>query len=128
MSLQSSDLVSLFEQALQGESFPAMHEIGVVVQIGDGICKIHGLTHVELNELVRFDGGNSGIVFQIGEDTISVFVFERGIPVIERELVRRTGSIYKVSVGFGLLGRVVNAQGQPIDGRPPIKVRRALSD
>lgn len=122
MSLQSSDLVSLFEQALRGESFPEMHEIGVVVQVGDGVCKIHGLTHVELNELVRFDGGNRGIVFQIAEDTISVFVFERGIPVIERELVRRTGSVYKIPVSFGLLGRVVNAQGQPIDGRPAIKM------
>ena len=86
MLLQSSDLISLFEKALQGKSSGEMQEIGVVVQVGDGICKVHGLGHVVLNELVTFDGGNSGIVFQISEDIVSVFVFERSIPVTEREI------------------------------------------
>jgi len=122
MLVQSSDLVSLFEQALQGISSGDMHEIGVVIQVGDGVCKVHGLTRVVLNELVHFDGGNSGIVFQIAEDVVSVFVFERSIPVAEREIVRRSGSMYTIPVGSELLGRVVNAHAQPIDGRPAIKV------
>lgn len=122
MPLQSSDLVSLFEQALQGKPEHDMQEIGIVVQVGDGVCKVHGLSAVELNELVTFDGGNKGIVFQIAEDSVSIFVFERNISVAEREVVRRSGSVYVVPVGSGLLGRVVNAQGKPIDGRPMIKV------
>jgi len=121
MSLYSADLVSLFEQALQGTLIPDLQEIGVVVQVGDGVCKIHGLTSVQLNELVQFDGGNSGIVFQIAEEAVSVFVFERNIPVMEREVVRRTGSLYKIPLGSGLLGRVINAQARVIDGRPAIK-------
>ncbi len=121
MLLNSSDLVSLFENALQGASSSNMQEIGVVVQVGDGVSKVHGLSSVVLNELVFFEGGNSGIVFQIAEDIVSIFVFERNIPVVEREIVKRSGSIYKVPVNFDLLGRVVNAQGMPIDGRPAIK-------
>lgn len=121
MPLYSADLVSLFEQALQGIQIPDLQEIGIVVQVGDGVCKIHGLTHVQLNELVQFDGGNSGIVFQISEEAVSVFIFERNIPVVEREVVKRTGSLYTIPVGFGLLGRVINAQAQIIDGRQAVK-------
>jgi F-type H+/Na+-transporting ATPase subunit alpha len=122
MPLQSSDLVSLFEQALQGQPTQNMQEIGIVVQVGDGVCRVHGLSAVELNEQVLFDGGNKGVVFQMGEDFVSVFVLERNIAVAEREVVRRTGSVYAVPVGLALLGRIVNAQGNPIDGRAAFKV------
>jgi F-type H+/Na+-transporting ATPase subunit alpha len=121
MALQNSDLVSLFEQALHKQPIGHLAETGVVVQVGDGVCKVHGLYNVLLNELVRFEGGNLGIVFQIADDAVSIFIFERNIPVSEREIVQRTGTAYTIPVGTELLGRVVNAQGKPIDGLEPIK-------
>jgi F-type H+-transporting ATPase subunit alpha len=115
MKAKNTDLVSLFEQALSGVPEQKLEEIGIVVRVGDGICKVHGLANAVFGELIKFDGGNQGIVMQLDEDSVSVFLLGP-IPVAELEVAKRTGSDFKIPVGDNLIGRVINALGHPIDG------------
>jgi F-type H+-transporting ATPase subunit alpha len=116
MEIKTTDLVSLFENALKNIPEDSLEEIGIVIQVGDNICKIQGLYNVLLNECVTFEGGNKGIAFQLDEDAVSVFLLHNTIPVRELEVAKRTGSLLKIPLSSGLLGRVVNALGTPIDG------------
>lgn len=116
-----TDLVSLFEQSLRDLPEEKLEEIGIVVQVGDGICRVHGLTNAIFHELIEFEGGNRGIVMQLDEDTVSIFLLNSIIPVNELEVAKRTGSVFKTPVGMNLLGRVINALGEPIDGLGEIK-------
>ncbi len=120
MKLQSTDLVSLFEQSLktqdQREPERKLEESGIVVRVGDESCKIHGLTHATYGELVRFEGGNQGIVLDLAEDHVTVFLLYTHITVAELEVVHRTGGSFTTPVGDQLLGRVINAIGRPVDG------------
>jgi F-type H+-transporting ATPase subunit alpha len=115
------NLVSLFEQSLRDLPEEKLEEIGVVVQVGDNICRVHGLTNAVYHELIDFTGGNQGIVMQLDEDTVSIFLLHSTIPVNEREVAKRTGSVFKTPVGMHLLGRVINAMGEPIDGLGELK-------
>src|SRR3990167_314289 len=110
------DLVSLFEQSLRDLPEEKLEEIGIVVQVGDNICRVHGLSNAVYHELIDFKGGNQGIVMQLDEDSVSIFLLHSTIPVNEREIAKRTGSVFKTPVGMNLLGRVINAMGHPIDG------------
>ncbi len=116
------DLVSLFEESLRDLPQQELEEVGIVVQVGDNICKVHGLTHAVYHELIRFEGGNEGIVMQLDEDLVSIFLLHANIPVNEREVAKRTGTVFKTPVGMHQIGRVINAMGQPIDGLGEIKV------
>lgn len=122
MEQKTTDLVTLFERALRGLPEDKLEEIGVVVQVGDGICRVHGLSNAVYNELIEFEGGNRGIVMQLDEDTVSIFLLYSTIQVNEREIAKRTGGVFKTPVGMGLLGRVINALGEPIDGLGDIQV------
>jgi F-type H+-transporting ATPase subunit alpha len=115
MKVKSTDLVSLFEQALTQKPSEQLDEIGVVLQIGDNICMVSGLTNAVYGELIAFEGGNRGIVFNLAEDFVSVFLLYGYLPVAEREIARRTHEVFKVPVGMGLIGRVVDAVGRPVD-------------
>jgi F-type H+-transporting ATPase subunit alpha len=126
MKAKNTDLVSLFEQALSGVPEQKLEEIGIVVRVGDGICKIHGLANAVYGELIKFDGGNQGIVMQLDEDSVSVFLLGP-IPVAELEIAKRTGSDYKIPVGDNLIGRVINALGHPIDGLGEIEAQEYRS-
>lgn len=116
METKTVDLVSLFEKALSGNVNDNLEEIGTVVQVGDGICKIYGLTNAVFGELISFEGGNQGIVLNLTQDFVSVFLLNNFIPVSEQEIVKRVGDVLKVPAGNSVLGRVVNALGEPIDG------------
>jgi F-type H+-transporting ATPase subunit alpha len=128
MNIKSTDLTSLFEKALSQEAVAGIEEIGMVMQVGDGICRVSGLTDVLYGELVHFDGGNQGIVFNLDEDFVSIFLLFNTYPVLELELVRRTHKLFEVPVGDGLLGRIINALGKPLDslGDIPAQEYRAL--
>ena len=127
MEIKSSDLISLFEKALSGVDQAQLEEIGVVIQVGDSMCKVHGLRNAVLGELVTFEGGNQGIIFNLDEDYVSVFLFDATIAVDELEVVKRTGSVFKIPVGTKLLGRVIDAVGKPIDGLGAIKADQMRS-
>ncbi len=123
MDIKSTDLVSLLERALKEAPEEKLEEIGIVVQVGDGMCKVHGLSNAVYGELIDFEGGNRGIVFNLDEDFVDIFLLESesAVPVAELEVAKRTGGVFKTPVGPGLLGRVVNALGKPIDGLGEIK-------
>ena len=111
MEIKSTDLVSLLEKSLKDLDHEKLEEIGIVVQVGDSICKVHGLDHASLGELIEFEGGNSGIIMNLGEDFVDIFLLHSSIPVAELEVARRTGSVYKTAVSKDLIGRVINARG-----------------
>lgn len=115
MEIKSTDLVSLFEKSLADIAEHDLREIGFVVQVGDFSCKIHGLTNAVYGELIEFEGGNKGIIFNLDEDDVTAFLVDAYKPVKELEVVRRTGSVFKTPVGMKLCGRVINALGKPLD-------------
>lgn len=116
MNTRDIELVSLLQKELQDKPAKQLDQIGIVVQVGDGICKVYGLIDAVYAELVAFEGGNKGIVLNINEDFVSIFVLSQAISVSEGEIVKRTGEALKIPVGEAMLGRVINALGQPIDG------------
>ena len=116
MNTRDIELVSLLQKELQDKPAKQLDQIGIVVQVGDGICKIYGLIDAVYGELVAFEGGNKGIILNMSEDFVSIFVLSQSIPVTEGEVVKRTGEALKIPVGVSMLGRVINALGEPIDG------------
>ncbi|MBI2344615.1 F0F1 ATP synthase subunit alpha [Candidatus Dependentiae bacterium] len=116
MNSKDLELVSLLQKELQDKPHQKLDEIGIVVQVGDGICKVYGLLDVVYGELVDFEGGNQGIILNMSEDFVSIFVLSQSIYVTEGEVVKRTGQALKIPVGESMLGRVIDALGNPIDG------------
>jgi F-type H+-transporting ATPase subunit alpha len=95
-------------------------EVGTVLSVGDGIARIHGLDNVQAGEMVEFNGGIQGMALNLEADNVGVVIFGSDSTIKEGDSVRRTGTIVDVPVGKGLLGRVVDALGNPIDGKGPI--------
>src|SRR3974377_834396 len=95
-------------------------DVGEVIEVGDGIARVRGLTHVELNELVEFPNGVLGIAFNLEEERVGVIILGEYSEIEEGQLVRRTQRIASVPVGDGVLGRVVDPLGRPLDGKGPI--------
>src|SRR5829696_3675306 len=95
-------------------------EVGTVLSVGDGIARIHGLDNVQAGEMVEFDGGIKGMALNLEADNVGVVIFGSDAEIKEGSTARRTGTIVDVPVGKGLLGRVVDALGNPIDGKGPI--------
>lgn len=116
MNPKDLELVSLLQKELQDKPHQKLDEIGIVVQVGDGICKVYGLLDAVYGELVDFESGNKGIILNMSEDFVSIFVLSQSIPISENEVVKRTGQALKIPAGETMLGRVISALGQPIDG------------
>src|SRR5260221_521244 len=114
--MKNTDLISLFERSLRDLPEEQLQEIGTVIRVGDNICTVYGLSHAMLGELITFEGGNSGIVFQLNENSTAIFLIDRSIPVAELETAKRSYSVFKIPVGMELLGRVITAEGLPRDG------------
>ncbi|MEW9857005.1 F0F1 ATP synthase subunit alpha [Novosphingobium sp. M1R2S20] len=95
-------------------------EVGTVLSVGDGIARIHGLDKVQAGEMVEFNGGIQGMALNLEADNVGVVIFGSDASIKEGDSVKRTGTIVDVPVGKGLLGRVVDALGNPIDGKGPI--------
>jgi F-type H+-transporting ATPase subunit alpha len=121
MDMKNTDLVSIFEKSLKGITDEQLEEIGIVIKVGDNICLVHGLNNAIYGELIRFEGGNQGIIFNLDEDSVAIFLLDANIPVAELEVAKRTGDVFKVPVSLNLLGRVVNALGAPVDALGEIK-------
>jgi F-type H+-transporting ATPase subunit alpha len=96
-------------------------EVGTVLSVGDGIARIHGLDNVQAGEMVEFDGGVKGMALNLEADNVGVVIFGSDSNIREGSTARRTGTIVDVPIGKGLLGRVVDALGNPIDGKGPIE-------
>ncbi len=96
-------------------------EVGSVLSVGDGIARIHGLDNVQAGEMVEFDDGTKGMALNLESDNVGVVIFGSDTAIKEGSTAKRTGTIVDVPVGKGLLGRVVDALGNPIDGKGPIE-------
>ncbi len=123
MSAVRPDEVSaiLREQLSNFKTATQLEETGTVLQIGDGIARIYGLTKVQSGELIEFETGLKGMVLNLEEDNVGAVLFGDSEEIKEGDNVRRTGSIASIHVGEGLLGRVINPLGEPIDGKGPIE-------
>ncbi|MCC6625598.1 MAG: F0F1 ATP synthase subunit alpha, partial [Deltaproteobacteria bacterium] len=98
-----------------------VQETGTVLKAGDGIARLHGLENAMMGELLEFPGGVRGMVLNLEEDNVGVALLGQADTIKDGDVARRTGKIVQVPVGKALLGRVVNALGQPIDGKGPIE-------
>jgi F-type H+-transporting ATPase subunit alpha len=96
-------------------------EVGTVLSVGDGIARVYGLDKVQAGEMVEFDGGIKGMALNLEADNVGIVIFGSDSSIREGDTVRRTGTIVDVPVGKGLLGRVVDGLGNPIDGKGPIE-------
>jgi F-type H+-transporting ATPase subunit alpha len=122
MKIKSSEISSIIKERIENfNSGAEFIEVGRVISIGDGIAKVYGLDDVSIGEMVTFESGVHGMSLNLGEDTVDVVLFGEDRKVFEGMEVHRTGKIMQVPVGKGLLGRIVNALGEPIDGKGPIK-------
>jgi F-type H+-transporting ATPase subunit alpha len=99
----------------------SLNEVGTVLQVGDGIARVYGLSNVQYGELVEFDGGVQGIVLNLEEDHVGVVLLSPSRAITEGTTVKRTERIASIKVGEGIVGRVVDTLGQPIDGKGPIE-------
>lgn len=111
MMEKESDIISVLERVLSDQPQEELEEIGVVIKVGDGICKVYGLTNVRFGEVVVFENGAKGIVLNLDEDYVSIVLLDATPVVIEQDIAKRTGSIFLVPVGNNLVGRVVNVRG-----------------
>ena len=109
------------EQIKNYRSQIEMKETGRVILVGDGIARVYGLTNCMANELLEFEDGSAGLAQNLEEETVSVAVLSDDNNIREGTVVRRTGKVLSVPVGEKMLGRVVNALGEPIDGKGPIE-------
>ncbi len=122
MAVRTEDLVAQLKQQILSFQAPTRTvDVGTVLQVGDGIARLSGLTNARASELVEFDNGTLGIVLNLEADNVGVIIMGESTGIAEGQLVRSTGRIVSVPVGNGMIGRVVNAVGQPVDGKGPIE-------
>ncbi len=122
MEIRAAEITSILKDQIKNFGKEAqVSEIGQVLSVGDGIARVYGLDNVQAGEMVEFPGGLRGMALNLEADNVGVVIFgdDRGIK--EGDTVKRTGAIVDVPVGKGLLGRVVDGLGNPIDGKGPIK-------
>lgn len=115
MNIKDTDLVSLLSRELEKKE-EKISEIGHVFQVGDGICRVHGLLSALYGELIEFEGGNKGIIFSLDEDFVAIFLLDTNIPVLENEVAKRTNQMFKMPVSEKQIGRVISPTGRPLDG------------
>src|SRR6201747_1081064 len=117
-----SNLLQEIEAQISGaKTATAKQNVGVVREIGDGVARIEGLTDAMLNEMLDFGNGVVGLALNLEETDVGAIILGDYTKVLEGQEVRTTGKLLQVPVGRGLLGRVVNSLGQPIDGKGPVK-------
>ena len=119
--INPAEVSSILREQLAGvKSAAELEEVGTILQVGDGIARIYGLSNVQSGELIEFDNGVRGIALNLEEDNVGAVLLEPSKDLKEGSSVKRTGRIASIKAGEGLLGRVVNTLGEPIDGKGPI--------
>ena len=120
--IKPAEISALLKQQLDSANILSeFDEIGTVLEVGDGIARVYGLSNAEYRELVSFEIGLQGMILNLEEDHVGVVLFGSSREVKEGQTVKRTKQIASINVGEGILGRVVDTLGNPIDGKGPIK-------
>ena len=121
MQSKIDDISKIIKEQIRNYSAEAKQdEIGYVISVGDGISKVHGLDKCKANELLEFENGSYGMALNLEEGCVSAVLLGTDVGISEGGIVKRTGRVVSVPVGEGMIGRVVDALGQPIDGKGPI--------
>ena len=122
MDIRAAEISAILKDQIKNFGQEAeVSEVGQVLSVGDGIARVYGLDNVQAGEMVEFPGGIRGMALNLEEDNVGVVLFGPDRDISEGDTVKRTGAIVDVPVGKGLLGRVVDALGNPIDGKGPIE-------
>ncbi|MBM3555335.1 MAG: F0F1 ATP synthase subunit alpha [Alphaproteobacteria bacterium] len=122
MDISAAEISSILKQQIAGfDDRASVSETGQVLAVGDGIARVYGLDNVQAGEMVEFPGGIKGMALNLESDNVGVVIFGDDRSIREGDTVKRTGAIVDVPIGKGLLGRVVDGLGNPIDGKGPIQ-------
>lgn len=122
MDIRAAEISAILKDQIKNFGQEAeVSEVGQVLSVGDGIARVYGLDNVQAGEMVEFPGGIRGMALNLEEDNVGVVIFGSDRDIKEGDTVKRTGAIVEVPVGKGLLGRVVDPLGNPLDGKGPIK-------
>jgi proton translocating ATP synthase, F1 alpha subunit len=122
LSARGQDIVSIIKEQIKEFGAPvSMTSVGSVIEVGDGIARIHGLSNAKYNELLEFPGGVMGIALNLEEDSVAAVILGDDANIKEGDEVKATGRISEITVGKGMIGRVVDPLGRPLDGKGPIK-------
>ena len=123
--INPSEISDILKQQLSDiERNVSFEEVGTVLEVGDGVAHVYGLSNVEANELVEFENGVTGVAMNLEESDVGVILLNEVDSISENMKVRRTGEIASIQVGEGLLGRVINVLAEPIDGGGSIDGKR----
>jgi F-type H+-transporting ATPase subunit alpha len=130
MDIRAAEISAILKEQIKNFGQEAeVSEVGQVLSVGDGIARVYGLDNVQSGEMVEFENGVRGMALNLEIDNVGIVIFGNDREIKEGQTVKRTGAIVDVPVGKGLLGRVVDALGNPIDGKGPIKAdKRARVD
>src|SRR3954449_3879662 len=121
MAINVAEITSVLKREIaEFEQQVKVSEVGTVIEVGDGIARIYGLRNAMAGELLEFENGTMGQVFNLEEDSIGAVIFGNYLEIKEGDTVKSTGRLLEVPVGDAVIGRVVNPLGQPLDGGPPI--------
>ena len=121
MEIRAAEISAILKQQIENFGNEAdVTEVGQVLSVGDGVARVHGLDNVQAGEMVEFPGGIRGMALNLETDNVGVVIFGDDRDIKEGDTVKRTGAIVDVPVGKGLLGRVVDGLGNPIDGKGPL--------
>ncbi len=120
-SVKAAEVSAILRQQIEGfQTGATLDEVGTVLEVGDGIARVYGLSNAQYGELVEFDGGMRGIVLNLEEDNVGIVLLGPSKEIAEGDTVKRTQQIASINVGEGIVGRVVDTLGKPIDGKGPV--------
>ena len=127
MDIKTENISELLRQQIEAFSVSVdVSEVGEVIEIGDGVARVSGLENVMSSELVELPNGVFGMALNLEEDNVGLVLFGESRKVKEGDLAKRTERVVEVPVGEGMLGRVVNPLGHPMDGKGPIEAKESL--
>ena len=126
MELRPAEVTSVLKKEIESyKGDTTMQSVGSVLSVGDGVARVYGLDDCMMNELIEFPGGVRGVALSLEEDNVGCVLLGDATKIREGDLVKTTGRIISVPTGNSLLGRVVNALGDPLDGKGPLAVTAA---
>ena len=125
MAIRPEEITNIIKEKIEHfKPTLEVNEVGRVIQVGDGIARVHGLNNVKASELVDFGNGIKGMAMNLEYDNVGCVLMGPDTQVKEGDVVKRTGEVIGISVGDDVIGRVISPLGQPLDGKGPLKAKK----